>query len=40
MQGPIRLGPYWHDIMRMIARLIMDEVYAALKDSQEIDPAD
>jgi hypothetical protein len=30
----------WHNIMHMIARVISDDVYGAVKESREMDPAD
>jgi hypothetical protein len=34
------IGYHWHDVMHMIARVISDDVYRALNESREIDPAD
>jgi Domain of unknown function (DUF1841) len=34
------LGHDWHNIMHMIARVISDDVYGALSENREIDPAD
>jgi hypothetical protein len=34
------LGYDWHNIMHMIARLLSDDLYSALNDSREFDPAD
>jgi hypothetical protein len=34
------LGYDWHNIMHMIARLLSDDLYSALSEHREIDPAD
>jgi hypothetical protein len=33
-------GYDWHNVMHLIARLISDDVYGAVKERREIDPAD
>jgi hypothetical protein len=34
------MGYDWHNIMHMIARVVSDDVYGAVKESTEMDPAD
>jgi hypothetical protein len=34
------MGYDWHDVMHMIARVISGDVYTALRDKREFDPAD
>jgi hypothetical protein len=34
------LGYDWHNIMHMVARLLSDDLYGALSESREFDPAD
>lgn len=34
------MGYDWHNIMHMIARVVSDDLYGAIKESREMDPAD